>query len=464
MPTKFQCHYKLSASWTDVNGQKELYTVTDPISIQFNISKVSFQSDNNATIIVTNMDGAVREALYQDKIIFDPDMNKRKMITLEAGYGEKLTMICLGWINECYSIGQGADVQTIIEVIDPDILSEYCSVTFEPGTSFEEAYKYLVSQMPNLKMGELGNLQGNFQVPTVFDGNAFVAINKLTGQHTFIDNGVIHTLNDNEALSNYDAYLIEGETGLLETPRRREAILEVVMLFEPTLRIGQIVEIKASKTDDNSTIFKFNGQYKIVELQHNCTISNATGGTRTTTLHLLYIDYAVNSNVNLTQKPSGSPVSVVKNKKIEPLNLKISSGANYVFNFIMENAGKIPNRAINSIISWKDMLGHNNQDSERVADLTKGKVAACEAIANRVMEFRDKYFSGKQVIVTSGWRSIANNKREGGVSNSQHLKGTAMDLKIIGVSPGVVASRAKSSGMFKYVKPYSTWVHVDVRS
>ena len=179
---------------------------------------------------------------------------------------------------------------------------------------------------------------------------------------------------------------------------------------------------------------------------------------------MLYIDYAVNSNVNLTQKPSGSPASVVKNKKIEPLNLKISSGANYVFNFIMENAGKIPNKAINSIISWKDMLGHNNQDSERVADLTKGKVAACEAIANRVMEFRDKYFSGKQVIVTSGWRSVANNKREGGVSNSQHLKGTAMDLKIVGVSPDVVASRAKSSRMFKFVKPYSTWVHVDVRS
>ena len=464
MSYKFQCHYRLQASWEDENGQLEKYTVTDPVSIQFNVSKVSYQSDNNATIIVTNMDGAVREALYQDKIIFDPERAKRKMITLEAGYGEKLTMICLGWINECYSIRQGTDVQTYIEVIDPDVLSEYCSVTFEPGTTFEEAYKYLVSQLPSLKIGELGNFTGDFKVPTVFDGNAFVAINKLTGQHTFIDNGVIHSLNDNEALSNYDAYLIEGETGLLETPRRREAILEVVMLFEPTLRIGQMVEIKASKTDDNSTIFRFNGQYKIVDLQHNCTISNSTGGTRTTTLHLLYINYAGNSNVNLTSKPSGAPASVVANNKVEPLNLKISSGANYVFNFIMENAGKIPDRAINSIVSWKDMLGHNNQDSERLSDLTKGKVAACEAIANRVLAFRDKYYSGKRVTVTSGWRSVANNKREGGVSNSQHLKGTAMDMKIAGVNANIVAATAKSSGMFKFVKPYSTWVHVDVRS
>lgn len=458
MSSKFQCHYRLNISWKEENGQPQLYTVTDPVTIQFNVTKATFQSNNSARIVVTNMDGAVREAIYQDRLLYD--ISVRKMVTLEAGYGDRLAMVCLGWISECYSERNGVDVQTIIDVIDPDILTEYCSVTFEPGTSFEEAFKYLASQMPNLKIGEMGQLQGEFQVPTVFDGNTFVAINKLTGQHTFIDNGKLNNLNDNETLTDYDAYLLEDETGMLDAPKRRGAMLEINMLFEPSLRIGQMVEIK-SKT---STGYRFNGQYKIQGMTHDCTISGSEGGTRRTILYLQYINFLTNSNVNLTQNPAGSPPSKVINNKVEPLNTKVSAGVNQVFKYVMDNAGKIPSLAINSIITWADMIGHNNKPNERVSDLTKGKLANCESVANRLMQFRDTYFSGKTITITSGWRSIANNNREGGVSNSQHLYGRAIDFKISGVSASTVASVAKKSKMFSYVKPYSTWTHVDVRS
>ena len=457
MLDKFQCHYKLTLQWYD-NDQPMQAVITDPISIQFDISKALFQSTNIAKIVVFNMDREVRECIYQDRLVFDK--TKAKMLTLEAGYGENLTLVCLGFIQECYSERQGTDFVTNIEVLDPDILSQYTSVTFQAGTTYEEAYKYLASQFPNLQQGERGELVGTFQTPTIFEGNSFVAINKLTGGHTFIDNGVINTLNDNETLTDYGAYLIASETGLLETPKRREAILEINMLFEPTLRLGQMVEIKSE------TQSRFDGQYKINGISHKCTISSADSGTRTTTIQLVYLDYLTNSNVNLTSNPAGKQPTVVINNKPEPLNTKISASVEDTYKYVKNNNGKIPNTFINKVlgISWKDLIGHNNRNNERLQELTKGKLANCEAIINRLQKFSETYFSGRKITITSGWRSVPNNKREGGVSNSQHLTGRAVDFKIAGVDAFTVYKTAKSSKMFSYVGKYATWTHVDVRS
>ena len=232
------------------------------------------------------------------------------------------------------------------------------------------------------------------------------------------------------------------------------------MLFEPTLRIGQMVEIK-SKT---STGYRFNGQYKILGMTHNCTISGAEAGNRRTILHLQYLNFLTNSNVNLTNEPAGAPPSKVINNKTEPLLGKITGGIKQAFKYVVDSNGQVPNWSINKLITWADMIGHNNKANERISDLTEIKLANCQAIADRVMQFRNKYFSGKTITITSGWRSVANNKREGGVSNSQHLKGRAIDFKLAGVDASTLAKAAKNSGMFTYVKGYSSWVHVDVRS
>ena len=362
-----------------------------------------------------------------------------------------------GYIQECHSFRSGVDFVTVIDVTDPDILTEYCGVTFEAGTTFKQAYEYLIGRLPSLKLGETGVLEGAFQVPTVFDGNVFVLANKLTGGHTFIDNGVVHNLNDNETLSDYGCYYIAADTGLLDTPKRYDHILEISMLFEPTIKVGQLVEIKSS------TQARFDGQYKTLSVNHNCLISGAEGGTRITTLQLQYIEDIANSNENLTDNPSGSPSSVVKNNDVQPIGIKISSSIESIYKYIKKTAGGIPDKFINSSISWKNMIGNNNTASERLKDLTTAKLQSCTEIANRVVKFRDTYFAGKKLTITSGWRSVANNKREGGVSNSQHLTGRAVDFKISGVSASEVASKAKKSGMFAYVKGYSTWTHADIR-
>jgi len=63
-------------------------------------------------------------------------------------------------------------------------------------------------------------------------------------------------------------------------------------------------------------------------------------------------------------------------------------------------------------------------------------------------------------IVTSGFRTVEHNRREGGVENSEHLHGRAGDLKSLQFTPGQVAQMARFFGMGG-VGVYDTFTHVD---
>ena len=72
---------------------------------------------------------------------------------------------------------------------------------------------------------------------------------------------------------------------------------------------------------------------------------------------------------------------------------------------------------------------------------------------------------GKSVIINSAYRNINYNKKVGGVSNSQHVKGTAADIVVKEIKPEEVARYVE------YIMPnkggiglYSSFVHVDVRA
>ena len=72
---------------------------------------------------------------------------------------------------------------------------------------------------------------------------------------------------------------------------------------------------------------------------------------------------------------------------------------------------------------------------------------------------------GRPVTITSGFRTAKHNKAEKGATYSQHLYGTAADIKVSGVKPAEVAAYAETllpnTGG---IGIYSTFVHVDVRA
>jgi len=84
-------------------------------------------------------------------------------------------------------------------------------------------------------------------------------------------------------------------------------------------------------------------------------------------------------------------------------------------------------------------------------------------LVNILQKVRNHF--GKAVTITSAYRTPGKNKAVGGTTYSQHLYGTAADIKVKGVTPKKVAAYVeklmpKSGG----IGIYKTFVHVDVRA
>lgn len=290
-----------------------------PITCQFTVTRGVFAQSQKATIQLYNIGEDKRNEIFQDQFTLDP--KKYKYVFLEAGYNGVMPLIFSGRIMQAYSFRSGGqtDVITQIEAVATDIFDYQSSFTFTSGTTFKDALKTMVSDMPNVLVGNTGTLEGQFQTPTTFDGPTIDCLNTLTGGHSFVDNGVLNTLMDNEVID-VPVPVISSNTSLLSTPMRRDANLEVETLFLPDLIAGQLVEV------DSSVSPNFNGQFKLVGFTHDCLIGESQAGQRRTRLVLWIGPLLPGANIALTGATTGgaAPVSFnkVKGEQVTPVNPK----------------------------------------------------------------------------------------------------------------------------------------------
>lgn len=80
----------------------------------------------------------------------------------------------------------------------------------------------------------------------------------------------------------------------------------------------------------------------------------------------------------------------------------------------------------------------------------------------KVLEDIRNYF-GKPITINSAYRTPAHNKKVGGAKGSQHVKGTAADIKVKDVPTWAVAGFLEANYRNCGIGYYSTWVHVDTR-
>lgn len=68
----------------------------------------------------------------------------------------------------------------------------------------------------------------------------------------------------------------------------------------------------------------------------------------------------------------------------------------------------------------------------------------------------------KPMIITSGYRNSQVNKLVGGVSNSAHLYGQAVDFTVSGMTPAQVVDFIKKSGVEydQLINEYDKWTHI----
>lgn len=108
-------------------------------------------------------------------------------------------------------------------------------------------------------------------------------------------------------------------------------------------------------------------------------------------------------------------------------------------------------------------LSENFTVSEFACKDGSDKILIDTELVNVLQKIRNHF--GKPVTINSAYRNPSYNKKIGGVSNSQHTKGTAVDICINSISPLEIARYTE------YIMPakggiglYDNFVHIDVRA
>ena len=427
--------------------------IIEDLGCKGSITRNLFSDSNRLNLDVYNLSRTTRDKIYLAP--YTPYEN-RHMVRLEAGYGENnLSQLFFGMAMEIYTSRPGGSTEIIthIEACCMDLFN-MSSTTFAAGTDKRDAIKSLANSFPNVSLNSLGAVSGTFQTPTTFCGNTLEQINKISGGYAFIDGDELNVCLSNECVD-APVPVISSDTALLDTPIRKGFQYEVKMRMQPQLQVGQLLKI------ESQIVPSFNGQYKVIGFTHSFLFSESVAGEKTTQCTLLIADGLPATDIAASNGTASLKPTIVKNEQIAPLGDKERSDIQYVLQYIKANKGKIPGTKITQNITWVEMLGHDNTNAERVSELNIGKLANVYTIAREMQLILDKHFVGKTITISSGWRSVRNNQSCGGVANSKHLKGLAMDFSISGYTASQLATFFKGYWRGR-VKKYTSWVHVQI--
>lgn len=101
-----------------------------------------------------------------------------------------------------------------------------------------------------------------------------------------------------------------------------------------------------------------------------------------------------------------------------------------------------------------------NFTPKEIACKGDGLIVVNETAMDRLQKFRE--LANTPVIINSGYRSVAYNKRVGGAPKSQHLQGKAFDIQITEkLTRETIHKLAKLAG-FTGFGDYNTFVHIDI--
>jgi len=257
----------------------EYVEISNPFTLEFSVTRSNMASANSANFVIYNLAEKTRNKIFKDQF----DISTYRAIQLFAGYGKTLTRVFNGNMRSAYSFRQGPNFKTEIECYDGgfSMSNGFISQTMPAGTQQVAVIQVLMNSLPKVGEKVIGNsfLEQSKRGIALF-GNPAELLKQFTNGSFYIDNQNAYALAKDEVIPG-DLDTIESSTGLLETPRRSENMLELNMLFEPRLVIAQEVEL-ASTTAKN-----FNGAYKVVGLSHRGVISGSVGGECRTSVSLL---------------------------------------------------------------------------------------------------------------------------------------------------------------------------------
>lgn len=261
---KFQRSYRIVI---DPKDGGDAIVIGLPFTCNFFIQRNQNASYNTLSVDIYNLSKANRERIFNDK--FD---DRDRTITFEGGY-DSLTLLFAGTIFQAGSVRQNTEIVTRIEAYAGryDLNTTKTFQTINKGKTVGEVMEFLVGQFPSLELGAIGDYSEKLLRPVTLSGNTYDILKEYSGGNIFVDNNRIYILKDTDVIAG-EIPIINDKTGILDTPIRQEGLLQVSTLFEPRVQVAQSIAL------DSGIAPVYNGQYKVVGIMHQGTISESVGG------------------------------------------------------------------------------------------------------------------------------------------------------------------------------------------
>ena len=256
--------------------------ITMPFTMSFHIIRNPLAQANTGRFTILNLSEDTRRKIYKDKY----KTAVYKGIELRAGYGdtkETLPLIFKGNIKQAYSQRNGVNYETEIEAYDAGFayVNANTGRSFAQGTTDKQIITTLIKDLPHISVGKIGKFTEKLSKGNTMQGATIELLKNVTKSNFFIDNEKAYCLQENECFKG-NLQKITSDTGLLGSPLREEALLTFTILFEPRLQVGQYVQL------ESSTEKLFNGDYKVIGVEHQGVISDAQSGRCITKVSLYY--------------------------------------------------------------------------------------------------------------------------------------------------------------------------------
>lgn len=334
---KFQRYYQIT-----IQGLTRLWTVSYPFTLRMEISRSTLASANTGRFTLYNLPPDMRRDIFMDRttsLTYRP-------CALNAGYAgviafksgapppaifsgppalgalpanANLYKVFRGNVMSCSSERRGADWVTTIEAFDGGLAmyspKSTVSVSLNAPWTGRQALGALVDAMQSVTLGVVTpgvQIPGSVSRGYSAQGDAWTLVQDLaktsratignqevTG-YAYIDNEKVNVAMENE-VPVQETIILEGavppgpgtgsqysfpllRAGIIGVPKRQAGIVEVAMLFAPSVRVGQQAQLRVfSFTRSGGTQpSEWNGTYQVRGLRHEGTISAAfDGGART---------------------------------------------------------------------------------------------------------------------------------------------------------------------------------------
>lgn len=259
-------------------GAPETLSILYPLTLDFDVVRNTLGSPNTGSFTIYNLSEDKRAAIFHDRY----DTLNYRQVRLFAGYDteETLPEIYRGNIQCSSSARVGQNWLTKLEVLDGyyGMANGQVSISAPKTSTVDDILKNIAQFMPKTSLNAVGNFVTNRTRGVTIVGNCWDMAQKVVGAGSaFIDRERVNFLAENEyIIVDGEVPILTGDSGLLNTPRRQNAILEVDLIFYPNIVIGQIVEVRSLEKINN-------GLFQVRGIRHRGTISGAVdGGVRTT--------------------------------------------------------------------------------------------------------------------------------------------------------------------------------------